>query len=111
MEEREQCLDLDNPNHMFSLPYVYQARIQTVLQQWVVSWNKHPVAGCGNLSPLKMQEAGFLQRFGHTHVTGTDHDVLDPTLPEQTIMKRTTVLTGQRMLLAMTTGSHNNHLL
>ena len=90
MEEREQCLELDNQIHMFSLQYVYQARIQTVLQQWVVAWNNHPVAGCacGNLSPLQMRETGFffffLQRFGHTHVTRTDHNVFDPTLPEQT---------------------------
>ena len=86
MEERERCLELDNQIHMFSLQYVYQARIRTVLQQWVtvVSWNNHPVAGCGNLSPLQMREAGFSQRFGHTHVTGTDHDVFDPTPPEET---------------------------
>jgi len=84
MEEREQCLELDNPVHMFSLQYVYQARIQTMLDQWVASWNSHPVAGCGNLSPLQMREAGFLQRFGHTSITGTAHDVFDPILPEET---------------------------
>ena len=111
MEEGEQCLELDNPTHMFSLQYVYQSRIQTVLQQWVVSWNSHPVAGCGNLSPLQMREAGFLQRFGHTHVIGTDPDVFHPTLPEQTSEEDYMVLTGQRRLLLMTTGSHNNHLL
>lgn len=84
MEEREVCLELDNPVHMYCLQYIYQPRIQAVLGQWVRAWNNHPVAGCDNLSPLQMRETGFLQRFGHNHIPGNVHDVFDPTLPEQT---------------------------
>ena len=84
MEEREHCLELDNPVHMYSLHYIYQPRIQNVLHQWVSAWNSHPVSGCGNLSPLQMRESGFLERFGVIHITGNSHDVFDPMLPEQT---------------------------
>jgi len=36
------------------------------MDEWITSWNCHPIEGCSNFTPLQLREAGFLQRFGST---------------------------------------------
>lgn len=64
--EKDQCLDIGNPLHLFCLQFVFIPRIEQVLHEWVAAWNNHPIRtpGLCNASPLQLREQGFLARFG-----------------------------------------------
>ena len=59
LEERERSFDCGDVICLICLHYVYLARIQKMLDEWVSAWNNHPIDGCGNLTPLQLREAGF----------------------------------------------------
>lgn len=76
MEDKDRCLELGNPIHMYCLQSVYLPRIQKTLAEWIEAWNNHPMHGCGNSTPLQTRETGFLKRF-HSNSRAV-RDVLDP---------------------------------
>ena len=59
--EQTGVLDVENPIHMFTLQYVYLARINNALSEWIVSFNDHPIQTEHNWSPNQM----WLNRMIH----------------------------------------------
>jgi hypothetical protein len=82
LEEREKSLDYADPLCVICLHYVFVPRIQQMLDEWVTSWNSHPIEGCSNFSPLQLRESGFLQRYGSE--SQFVRDVFDGPLPTGT---------------------------
>ena len=56
----EQNEDVDNEVHMYSLQYVFRARIDAALQKFRCAWNRHPLSSEQNLSPLQLWIRGLL---------------------------------------------------
>ena len=52
-------LDLVNEKHLFALHYVYLPLINRTLEQFMETWNSHPMQTCGNMSPLQIWTEGF----------------------------------------------------
>ncbi|CAH3187569.1 unnamed protein product, partial [Porites lobata] len=58
--EQTGVLDVENPIHMFTLQYVYLARINNALSEWMVSFNDHPVQTEHSWSPNQMWLNGMM---------------------------------------------------
>ena len=58
--EQTGVLDVENPIHMFTLQYVYLARINNALSEWMVSFNDHPIQTEHNWSPNQMWLNGMI---------------------------------------------------
>ena len=50
----EGCLDIDNPEHMWALHYIYLPRLNKDLELFRGQWNQHSLSTEGNLSPLQL---------------------------------------------------------
>ena len=51
---------MDNPIHLFVFHYVFKARINETLRNFVSGWNKHPVRTERNWSPVKIWSNGMI---------------------------------------------------
>lgn len=58
--EHHSLLDPLNEQHMFSLHYIYLPRIRKALNQFISSWNNHPIRTASHKSPLQIYTAGAL---------------------------------------------------
>ncbi len=58
--EHHGLLDPLNEQHMFSLHYVYIPRISRALNEFITSWNNHPIRTAGHKSPLQLFTSGML---------------------------------------------------
>ena len=58
--EQTGVLDVENPIHMFTLQYVYLARINNALSEWMVSFSDHPVQTEHSWSPNQMWLNGMM---------------------------------------------------
>ena len=58
--EHHGLLDPLNEQHMWVLHYVYLPRISRALEQFVSSWNNHPIRTASHKSPLQLFTAGAL---------------------------------------------------
>ena len=58
--EQNDILDVDNEVHMYSLQYVFRARIDEALKKFRCAWNRHPLSSEQNLSPLQLWIRGLL---------------------------------------------------
>ncbi|PFX32689.1 hypothetical protein AWC38_SpisGene2508 [Stylophora pistillata] len=80
--EEEGLLNILDDVHLFCLHYVYLARINKSLKEFVDQMNHHPVSTEKNQSPLQMWERGMLENMhsGHTALSPSEIDEfgLDP---------------------------------
>ena len=56
--EEEGLLDPTNEIHLFSLHYVFIARINESLSEFCWAWNSHPLSTASNHTPLQLWLAG-----------------------------------------------------
>ena len=54
-------LNVNSEVHMFCLHYVYITRLNYLLNQFLHSWNQHPLSTCNNLSPVQLWIIGLGQ--------------------------------------------------
>jgi len=54
-------LNINSEVHMFCLHFVYSARLNYSLKQFLHSWNQHPLSTCNNLSPVQLWIVGLGQ--------------------------------------------------
>ncbi|KAM6952077.1 uncharacterized protein PEZ65_009296 [Lycodopsis pacificus] len=59
--EEDGFIDLSNAVHLFCVGYVFIPRLQQDLQNFVETWNYHPLSTEGNLSPNQLWRIGTLQ--------------------------------------------------
>ena len=52
-------LDPVNEKHLFALYYVYLPLINRALEQFMETWNSHPMRTFRNMSPLQIWRKGF----------------------------------------------------
>ena len=52
-------LDPVNEKHLFALHYIYLPLINRTLEQFMETWNSHPIWTCGNMSPRQIWMVGF----------------------------------------------------
>ena len=56
--EENGILNIDDEVQLFCLHYVFLPRINDSLQQFVTTWNHHPLRTESNLSPLQLWMTG-----------------------------------------------------
>ena len=54
-------LDLSNNIHIFCLHYIFEQRINAHLQNFIRSWNNHPIRTAGNRTPNQLWISGLTQ--------------------------------------------------
>ncbi|XP_041823390.1 uncharacterized protein LOC121628437 [Melanotaenia boesemani] len=59
--EEERFVDLSNAVHLFCLGYIFIPRLQADVQNFVETWNCHPLRTEGNMSPNQLWTIGRLQ--------------------------------------------------
>ena len=59
--EENGYLDLSNNIHMFCLHSIFEPRINAHLQNFVQSWNNHPIRTAGNRMPNQLWICGLAQ--------------------------------------------------
>jgi len=64
LEERE-YLDVDNPNHIWALHYIYLPRVNRDLELFRNQWNNHGLRTEHHQTPLQMFVGGSLQLSNH----------------------------------------------
>ena len=55
-------LDPDNEIHLYSLHYIFLARINAALKAFKDGWNNHPLSSEGGLSPLQLWISGLVRQ-------------------------------------------------
>ena len=60
--EQSGVLNLNNPNHMFSLQLVFMARINHALHEFTEGFNHHKIRTANNWSPYQMWVNGMLHQ-------------------------------------------------
>ena len=66
--ESEGLLDIDKDLHMFVLRYVFEARINSHLQEFTEGWNHHPLSTKENMSPIQLWLWGLNYRYVESNV-------------------------------------------
>ena len=54
-------LDLSNNIHMFCLHFIFKPRINAHLDNFIQSWNNHPIRTAGNMTPNQLWISGLIQ--------------------------------------------------
>lgn len=57
--EDENLLNIDNDLHIFCLHYVFIPRINAAIEQFMASWNNHPLSSVHNMSPVQLWIVGL----------------------------------------------------
>ena len=57
--EDENLLNVDNDLHIFCLHFVFIPRINAAIQQFLESWNNHPLSSAHNMSPIQLWIVGL----------------------------------------------------
>ena len=72
--EEEFLFDPLNELHLFALHYIFLPRINRMLDNFVSSWNNHPIRTCQNKSPMQIWTEGFISNStnDNTLLTSTD---------------------------------------
>lgn len=70
-------LEPSNPQHLFSLHYVYVPRINRHIEKWKQGFVRHRIRTAGNRSPMQLYILGLLNLRSSQHVAV--RNVFEPT--------------------------------
>ena len=57
--EDEMLLNIEDDIHMFAFHYVFLARVNHALTQFMEAWNNHPLSSCHNMTPMQLWIQGL----------------------------------------------------
>jgi len=75
-------MDVDNPTHLYVLHHMFLPRINADLQQFICSWNHHPMRTEKNKTPLQLIELNIMSLPEIVNAAESDDEVEDYLFPD-----------------------------